>query len=221
MLHPDRVVRGDPLDVFPRRRPGLGELALVPAARHHDPGAGRGPRRPVTDHPEALRERGHGLPVELLVVGEALAERVHVRIDESRDDRAAVQVDDPRRMAHVLVDVIVAPDGNELPLPDRHRLRDQGLGVEGDDLAVHQNHLCGRRCGADAGPRAGRQHHRQTPGRDPRPCRDHPKPHHLDQLLAPRSATRVCRIASRWGVTRLPNLCTNLLASMTKGCSNW
>ena len=162
VLHPDRMVGRDRVEVSRRRLAVLGELALVPAARHHDPRAGRGPCGPRPDHPEALRERGDGLPVQFVVPGQALPDRVDVRVDEPRDDRAAVEIDHPGRGTNVRLNLAVRANRHELPFLDRGSLRGRELAVHGDDLAAEQDEVGGWGGGPGSGPRTQGEGDRQA-----------------------------------------------------------
>jgi hypothetical protein len=69
---------------------------------------------------------------------------VRVRVDQSRDDGLAAEIDAPRVRACELVDVRVRADRDQSIAPDRDGLRDGEPGVDGDDLAVGQHEVSSR-----------------------------------------------------------------------------
>jgi len=75
------------------------------------------------------------------------ADRVHVRVDQAGDHRAALQVDDavlPARFAaDELFDLRVRAERDDAPVADRERLMHRGSRVEGDDPSVEKDGVGG------------------------------------------------------------------------------
>ncbi len=69
------------------------------------------------------------------------AERVHMRIDEPGDDRAAAAVDDARLAADMDSHVLVRPDRDEPAIADRHGAGRAEPVVDGYDAAVEQHEI--------------------------------------------------------------------------------
>jgi hypothetical protein len=66
---------------------------------------------------------------------------VHVVIDETGDDRSTSQVDTPRGGRRQLRHFSVRADRDDTVAADRNGLRQREALVDGDDLAVRQDHV--------------------------------------------------------------------------------
>ncbi|MNO89551.1 hypothetical protein D3C76_810390 [compost metagenome] len=84
---------------FEGRQALFGELELAPAADHPHPLRGRGTVGLLLEHAQGVGQRGHAFPAQLQVVVEAAADQVQVRVVETGDHRALVQVDHLGRAA--------------------------------------------------------------------------------------------------------------------------
>src|ERR1700733_4728500 len=93
----DGCVRRYCIDLIERWHPALGELKLCPPSDHSNPLRSRRPRRLLLQHAQSVGERRYTIPAQLQVVVEPAADRMHVRIIESRNDGAAPSIDDSRR----------------------------------------------------------------------------------------------------------------------------
>ena len=152
----DRVVRRDRVEVGARRQATLVENALVPRARHHDPVA----RRRLGD---TLGDGGahvvHVLGVDQRDPGDVQRrpELVQVAVDQARDHGAPAKVHDRGAVCGEGLHLGIRADCAEPAVGDRERLRDVEGIVDGDDLAIVEDHL-GR--GVLRGGVAGREHGR-------------------------------------------------------------
>ena len=109
-LHVDRMAgrRGGELGL---RRPALLlELLLGPAAGDDQPAAGPARVARLAHAAERFLQRRGADPVHLGGEAERGADRVHVRIDQARDHRAALQVDHAGRLARQLADFRIGSD---------------------------------------------------------------------------------------------------------------
>jgi len=75
---------------------------------------------------------------------------VRVVVDEPGHHGPAPQVDAPRVRACQPRDVLIGADRDDAVAPNGHGLRDRELVVNGDDLSVRQDRVCGRACRAGA-----------------------------------------------------------------------
>src|SRR6201997_5818300 len=94
MHHEDRCVWRCCIDLIERWHPTLGELKLCPPSDDSDPLRSRRPCRLIFQHAKSVGERRYTVPAQLKVVVEPAADRMHMRIIQSRNDGAAVTVDD-------------------------------------------------------------------------------------------------------------------------------
>ena len=98
-LQHHRIVGSDAVEFLEREAARLvGELLLRPAAENHDPFAGgRVVRTRSASILSACCARGDAVEAQLVVLGGA--DPMGVVVDQSRDDGAAGEVDDPRLRA--------------------------------------------------------------------------------------------------------------------------
>ena len=125
------------------RPAALGELVLDPAARDHEPAPLRGRLRGRAQAAERLGERGRADPVHLGREGETGADRVDVRIDQPRNDRAAGKIDH-RVAGPASARIVGGASDRDDPLA-AHRERLGWSGVERNDLAVEEDRIGGLR----------------------------------------------------------------------------
>ena len=148
----------------PRSRPGSGGGVRRTASRSSRP-------RPRASFPSArpARPRGDGRaprqatradPVDLGREGEAGADRVDMRVDQSRNDGAARKIDHAGRRAGERADVGRASDRDDPVAAHRERLGRSG--VERDDLAVEEDRVGGLRLRG-----SGEQREQAGPARQP------------------------------------------------------
>ncbi|VFT16376.1 Uncharacterised protein [Pseudomonas aeruginosa] len=138
-----RGVRRGLVQFLQGRHALLGELELVPAADHPHPlGAGRAFGL-VLEHAQGVGQGGHAFPAQLQVVVEATADQVQVRVVETGDHGALLQVDHLGGAAAMEHRLGVVADGKELAVLDRH-------GGGGGVVAVH-------RCGSGRCAGSGRR----------------------------------------------------------------
>src|ERR1700756_55306 len=97
MHHEDRRVRSYCIDLIDGWHPALGKLKLCPSSDHSNPLRSRGPRRLLFQHAQSVGERRHTIPAQLKVVVEPAADRMHMRIIESRNNGTPAAVDDAGR----------------------------------------------------------------------------------------------------------------------------
>ena len=124
-LHVDGVVGRRRLELGLRRAALLRELLLVPAAGHDQPAAARHRLRRLADAPERLLHRARADPVDLGREAQRRADGVEVRVDQARDDRAALDVDRPRPGACQLADGRRRPRRHDTPVANGERLDDR------------------------------------------------------------------------------------------------
>src|ERR1700719_3715518 len=147
MHHEDRCVRRCCIDLIERWHPALGELKLCPPSDNPDPLRSRRPRRLLFQHAQSVGERRYTIPAQLKVVVEPAADRMHMRIIESRNDGAPPAVDDSRCRLATTRNLFISPDGNHLSIRNRDRLDKRGHPVGGDlgvvqyDFSRHTNLL--------------------------------------------------------------------------------
>src|SRR5207247_11335445 len=87
---------------------------------------------------EAVGERRHAVPAQLQVVVQPAADRMRVRIDESGDYRAAVQVDAPTLIA---ANLGIAAGRQDAPVLDGERLHHRAALVLRGDTAVEEDQV--------------------------------------------------------------------------------
>ena len=117
----------------------VGELLFRPAAKNHDPFAGRDAVHAIGEHLERLLPGGHAIESQLVVFGRA--DPMGVVVDQSRDDGTAGQVDDPRLRTLERLDVGRGADLEDALALDGERLCDGEAVVYGDDLAVDEHRI--------------------------------------------------------------------------------
>jgi hypothetical protein len=146
-LQHHRIVGSDAVEFLQREAARfVGELFFGPAAENHDPFAGGGAAHPIGEHLERLLPRGHAVESQLVVLGRA--NPMGMVVDQSRDDGAASEVDDPRLRTFERLDLGRGADLEDALAPDGERLRDGEAVVHGYDLAVDEHRvggLCPRR----------------------------------------------------------------------------
>jgi hypothetical protein len=129
-------------DEFGLRRPSIfPELLHVPAAGDDEPRARLHRFRRVGDARERVDERRRAYPVDLGGKRLRRADGVQVRVDQARDHRAALQIDDARLWSGELAHVCRRPQRRDFAVTDRQRLADGRLRVDGHDLAVDENRV--------------------------------------------------------------------------------
>ncbi len=127
------------------------ELLHIPAARDDQPRARLHPPRSLVDPAQRLGEGCCANPIHLGPEGLAGPNRMHVGIDQTRDDRAALQIDHTRLGARKFSDVNVAANNHNFAIAYRDSLASRELIVDRQNLAVHQNRISALR------PRRGSQ----------------------------------------------------------------
>ena len=93
MQHKDRSVGSGLVDFFQSWHAPLGELELRPAADHAHPLGRRRALCLLLQHTQGVGKRRHAIPTQFHIVVEATADRMHVRIVETRDHRSAAEID--------------------------------------------------------------------------------------------------------------------------------
>ncbi len=140
-LHVHGVIRRRGLELGLRGPAPLGELQLVPAARHDQPRAGRHALCRRVNARHRFRQRARTDPVHFGRERQRRANRVQVRIDEPRDHGAAAEIDDARGRARELADLVAAAEREHLAVADRERFLHRRARVDGHDLAVHEHEI--------------------------------------------------------------------------------
>ena len=143
----------------PARR--VGELTRRPAALHHDPVAGRQPRRLGRENPERFAARVDALEAGLLVPGIDAAREVEVVVDEAGNHGRASDVDDPGPGTRVARDVFARAARHDAAVVDGQGLNDPEARVDGQDLAVGDDGvdvLLRERGARERGKEAGKEH---------------------------------------------------------------
>ena len=141
----DAVLRRGRVQLRLRRPSILGELRVVPAADAGDEGAWRDRRRARRDRLLQLGDRERSFDAACLVAGVDAGSRVvHVRIEQTGNDRASSQVDRARRRAK-------RPrlaDADDAAVPDRQRRSHHAAAI--DESSVGEEEICGGapRCAA-------------------------------------------------------------------------
>jgi hypothetical protein len=97
--------------------------------------------RLLAQHAQRIGDRWHPIPPQFHIVVEAAADRVHVRIVEAGDDRAAADVDHLRPVVPIRQHVMVGADGEEAPVLEGHRGGERSAVVLGGEAAVEENHV--------------------------------------------------------------------------------
>src|SRR5258708_3684328 len=133
----------------------LSQLRLVPVAVRDDQLAGRGALGARLDRGEQL---GHAAYLREIDARTA-ARVVQVSVHQSRDHRAAAEIDQARRRACAPAQRFAGAHRDEAIAADRHRLRDRERRVDGDDFAVVQHYIrwLRRRTAGARGENAGEQ----------------------------------------------------------------
>ena len=142
--HEHRGVGGGRVQLFQSRHALLGELKLGPAADHAHPMVHRRAPRLLAQHAHRVGERGHAVPPELEVVGEAPAYRVRVRIDQAGDHRAPVQLHHAGLGAPISHDRRGVAGRVNAAVLDRERVHERLAVVLRCDAAVHEEKIGGR-----------------------------------------------------------------------------
>ena len=93
MQHKDRRVGSGLVDFVQSRHAPFGELELRPAADYAHPLGRRRALCLLLQHMHGVGKRRHAVPAQLHIVVEATADRMHVRIVETRDHRSAAEID--------------------------------------------------------------------------------------------------------------------------------
>ena len=135
-LHPHRMLGSDLIQLADGGHAFFGELDLVPAAHDANPGSRRHATGLVRDHLESLFQGPDLLPVQLLVPGARRADAVEVRVDQTGQDRAAVEIDRLGAGAGEPADRVVAAYGEEFSVAYCDGLFDREAAVGSYDLAV-------------------------------------------------------------------------------------
>ena len=122
-------------------RAAVGELIDRPAADVVHPLARRDRLCARGEQIERLPPRVDAVEADFVRPRRAGAQQVHVVVDETRNDRAAPQIDAARRGSGHLQDLLITADEDEAIAFDGDRLRDRELVVDGDDLAVGEDEI--------------------------------------------------------------------------------
>jgi len=138
MQNEHRCVRRGGVDFVEGRHAAFGELKFAPAADDANPLAGRRAFRLLLQHAQAVGERTALRPSGVHVVIETAANDVQVRIVESRDDAAAVEVDEDRVRAAL---EFVAVDADNAAVFNRNSRRLRMFRIESGDLSVVENQV--------------------------------------------------------------------------------
>jgi hypothetical protein len=134
-------VGGRVVDLLECRQAPLGELELVPAADHTHP-LWRGRARDLSlQHPQGIDEGGHAVPAQLHVVIEPPADHVQVRVVETRDHRALVEIDKARARSAIRHDVSLGTHREKPAVLDRDRRRVRLAGIQGLHPAVEEDQI--------------------------------------------------------------------------------
>jgi hypothetical protein len=150
-LQHHRIVGGDAVEFLQGETARfVGELFFRPATKNHDPFARRDAVHAIGEHLERLLPGGHTIESQLIVF--SCADPVGVVVDQSWDDGAAGQVDDPCLRTPERLDLGCGADLEDALALDGERLRDGEAVVHGDDLAVDE-HGIGRLRACRSGPR--------------------------------------------------------------------
>ena len=126
----------------------VGELLDRPAAERVDPLTPRRGLRAGTQKLQRRLARFHAVEPHLVLPRGAGTQQMHVVVDEPGDDRAAAQIEAPGRGSGERGDVAVTPNGDNALAADRDRGGNREATVDGDDLAVRENDVCGLRLGS-------------------------------------------------------------------------
>ncbi len=147
LLHEQRIARCNAVELREReaaRR--VGELLRRPTALHHDPLPFRRRRGFARQDAQRFAARVDAVESRLQVPTLHGTRKVEVIVDEAGNHGRAADVDDLRRGADVTTHVVVRADGDDTSVVDRNGLRDREVGIDGEDLAVRHDDVCGRLC---------------------------------------------------------------------------
>ncbi len=136
MQDEDGRIRCNRVDLFERRAALLRKLKFVPSADHAHPLRRRRARNLRAQHLERIAQRRHTIPAQLEIEIEAAANHVKVRIVETGNDRAALQVDAARRIVRPLHHVVIITARDDLAFRDGERRHERTLVVLRRYLAV-------------------------------------------------------------------------------------
>ena len=90
---------------------------------------------------ERFGQRPRADPVDLGAERQRSPHGVQMRVDEPRDDRAAVELDDARGRTREAANLRRAAYAQDLAVANRERFVQRRLRVHGDDLAVEQHEI--------------------------------------------------------------------------------
>src|SRR6266704_3385602 len=114
MHHKDRCVRGCCINLIQRWHPVFSELKLCPPSDNSDPLRSRRPRGLVFQHAQGVGERRYTIPAQLKVVVEPAANRMHMRIIQSRNDGVSPTVDNAGRWPAQTLNLVISTDGSHI-----------------------------------------------------------------------------------------------------------
>src|SRR5215468_11701070 len=107
MQNKNRRVRSRRIYLVECWHAALGELKFCPSTDYSYPLWRRRSGGLVFEHAQCVGQRRHAVPAQLHVVAEAAADRMRVRIVETRDDRAALRVNYCGRRASLAQNLLV------------------------------------------------------------------------------------------------------------------
>ncbi len=139
--HEHRGIRRGLVEFLQGRHALFGELEFVPATDHTHPLRCRGAVGLVLEHAQGIGQGRHAFPAQFEVVVQAATNQVQVRVVETRDNRAALEVDDLGRAATQGHRFSVGANGNEAALVDGDGGRTRVFTVHGVELAIEQDQI--------------------------------------------------------------------------------
>src|SRR5437773_2623665 len=111
MQDKDGSVRGSSIDFLQCWHPALGELKFAPATNDAHPLTCWSAFGLLLQHSQPIRERRHAVPAQFHIVVQAAADDVEMRVIQSGDDAAAIEIDEHGiRPALITLRVVHADD---------------------------------------------------------------------------------------------------------------
>ncbi len=137
-LHINRIVRRCRFEFGLRGTTSFLELICRPAATDDKPRARLHGRRRLTDSIHGFGDRGHTHPVHFAAVGQAGANRMNMRIDQARNNGAALKIDHLRARPRSFPDIRCCSNRQNSAVVYRQCFADGEVAIDGQDLSIDE-----------------------------------------------------------------------------------
>jgi hypothetical protein len=136
-----RRIRRDRVDLFKRRPPLLRELEFAPSADDAHPLRRGGARDLRAQHAECVTQRRHAIPAQFEIEIQTAPNHVKMRIVETGNDRASLQIDAARGLVRPMHHVVIAAARDDLAFRDGERRHERTPVVLRRNLAVKDHQV--------------------------------------------------------------------------------